>query len=82
MDNVNNVLDRIQGQLIREVDRAYENIMALSETELPWRYAVMDAEWAKIDSCVHWLVNRDRISDFNHRMTPEMIRNAILKGGA
>jgi hypothetical protein len=77
MDNVNNALDKILGKLLAEVDAAHERIMSLSTSEELWRFAVMDGEWARIDSCVHWMVERGMISDFNRRMTPEMIRFAL-----
>ncbi len=81
MENVNNAVDKVLGQMLREIDSSYSRIMALSESLDIWRYAVIDAEWAKIDSCVQWIVDRNRLSDFNRRMTPDMIR-AMLKGGA
>ena len=77
MDNVNNTLDKICVQLLAEVDAAHARIMTLSISAEPWRYAVMDGEWARIDSYVRWMVERGMISDFNRRMTPEMIRLAL-----
>ncbi len=78
MPNIRNACDKIVGQLLREIDSSYNRIMVLSESQDIWRYAVIDAEWAKIDSCVQWMVDRGVLSDFNRRMTPDMIR-AMLK---